>query len=194
MEKFAKIIRIITVAPVMSLILCLLLYFNVENCFDLNCLLYVCIALLSIGTSLAYLIERIWHPYQKYHPYLSARMAERELAVKFSFVCYGVLFIIIFCTSQSVLLKQMVLTFFLSVSCLFLFSNISNVNPSGHLCGVVGPVLFLSYAISLYFLFALLLVMFTTWSSLKLKRHTILEVCLGAIIPLVSFIISITVV
>ena len=194
MEKLAKFIRIITVAPIMALGLVLVLYFSTVDCFDINYILYLCIALLSIGPSLAYVIERTWHPYQKIKPELSSRDAERELAIKLSIVCYSVLTLIVFTTSQSTLLKQMVLTFFLSVMILYLISKIFAVKPSGHLCGVVGPILFLAYAISPYFLFAFVLIVITTWSSLKLKRHTILEVVLGALIPAISFALAILVV
>ncbi len=194
MEKFAKFVRIITVAPVMALLLCLLLYFSVVNCFDISYLLYICIALLCIVPALAYPIERLWHPYQKAHENLSSRMAERELAIKLSVVCYGLLTLIIFCVSDSIILKQMVLTFFLSVILMFLISKIFKINPSGHLCGVVGPTVFLAYTISPYFLLAFILIGITIWSSLKLKRHTPLEVVVGALIPIISFIIAIIVV
>ena len=153
MEKFAKFIRVITVSPVMALVLCLLLYFGVVNCFFQSYMLYVCIALLCVGPMLAYPIERIWHPYQKKHAYLSSRQAERELAVYLSIVCYSILVIITFVTYQSAMLKQMVLTFFFSVTLLYLLSVMFKINPSGHLCGVVGPTLFLAYSISPYFLF-----------------------------------------
>ena len=68
------------------------------------------------------------------------------------------------------------------------------INTSGHACGFIGPVVFLSYSISVWFLLALPLLYFVIWSSLKLKRYTLFELISGCLIPVVSFLLAILII
>lgn len=194
MKKFSKLIRILTVSPLMAMALSLLLYFCVLDSFSGVWMLIVCIFCLSVFPTLAYLIENKFHIYKKFHENYSPRECERFLAIYFSLISYFVLTLVTFVTNQPTILKEMVLTYLFSVILIFIFSVVLKINASGHMCGVVGPIIFLSYSISLYFLISSIVLILIVYSSLKLKRHTPLELFMGTIIPIISFVFSILII
>lgn len=191
MEKFFKIIRIITVSPFMALMLCLLLYFCVPASFQNVGMLILTICLLSVVPALAYPAEKIFGLQRKLDKNSDLRQAQRKMAICFSVISYSCLALLVFLTNSSPILKEMTLTYLFSGALIFVFSIIFNINASGHVCGVVGPIAFLSYSISFYFLFLSFLLIFVVISSLKLKRHSICELIIGGIIPIISFLITI---
>ena len=90
-------------------------------------------------------------------------------------------------------LKEMTLTYLFSGSFMLIFMLLK-INTSAHACSFIGPVVFLSYSISIWFLLALPLLYFVIWSSLKLKRHTLFELISGCLIPVVSFLLAILII
>ncbi len=192
MKTFAKIIRILTVSPIMALMLCLVLYFDKNINFASLSMFFVCIACLCVLPVVAYPVEKCTHIFAKISGQNSQRQCERKLAICFSILGYIILTIVCFATNQSSVLKQMSLTYLFSGILIFVFSVIIKINASGHVCGVVGPIVFLTHFVSLYFLFLLLLLVPVCWGSLKLARHSKLELLCGGIIPVVSFLIAIT--
>lgn len=194
MEKFSKIIRILTISPLMAIILCLSLYFGIHSSFNSVWMLIACIFCLSIFPTSAYVVEKKFGLYQKIDKNCTLREAERKLAICFSFISYFALTIITFLTNQPALLKEMVLTYMFSVSFILIFTMLFKINASGHMCGVVGPILFLSYSISWWLMFLLFFTIFVIYSSLKLNRHTLLELFIGAVIPTVSFVLAILII
>lgn len=193
MKKIAKVTRVIMVAPIMALILCTILLIVKK---DSLCNIYMyltCLLCLSIIPSLSYIIEKRFHICSKINPKLSDRACERRLAIYMSEFSYALLTLIVFITKQSDLLKEMALTYLFSGSFMLMFMLLK-INTSGHACGFIGPVVFLSYSISFWFLLALPLLYFVIWSSLKLKRHTLLELASGCLIPVVSFLLAILII
>lgn len=194
MNKVAKIVRIITVAPICAFILCTTLLIKDNSIYSNIFMYFTCILCLCIIPSISYIVERKFHLYNKFHPELELRFAERKLAIWFSTISYIVLALIVLLTNQSNILKEMVLTYTFSGLFIFIFSIIIHIDPSGHICGFVGPVAFLSYSVSWLNLLFLPLIYFIVWSSLKLKRHTFLQLSLGGIIPIVSLLIAILII
>jgi len=194
MNKVAKIVRIITVAPICAFILCTTLLVKDSSIYSSIFMYLACIFCLCIVPSISYLVERKFHLYNKFCPDLDPRSAERKLAIWFSTISYIILAVVVLLTHQSDILKEMVLTYTFSGAFIFLFSIIIHINPSGHICGFIGPVAFLSYSVSWWNLLFLPLIYFVVWSSLKLKRHTVLQLILGGIIPVVSLLLAILIV
>ena len=84
MEKFFKIIRIITVSPFMALLLCLLLYFCVPASFQNAGMLSLTICLLSVVPALAYPAEKIFGLQRKLDKNSDLRQAQRKMAICFA--------------------------------------------------------------------------------------------------------------
>jgi hypothetical protein len=193
MKMLAKVVRIITVAPIMAFVLCTsILAFT--NAFNKIFIYFVCVICLSVIPTLAYPIENKTHIYAKKRPDLSKREAQRALAIIFSLIGYAILAVVIFSMDCHQILKQMSLTYLLSGSFIFLLSFVFKINASGHACGVAGPVALLTYAVSPWFLILLPLLFFVFWSSLKLKRHTPIQLIIGSAVPVVSLVISVLIV
>ncbi len=190
MKTLAKIIRIITIAPIMALLLITLLLILRPEAYNGLYMYFVCFACLCVIPSLSYPIEKKWHWCGKFHPDFDGRKSSRRLAIYFSLFGYAVLTLISFLTHQPRLLNVLCLTYLFSGFLIFLFSVVIKYDASGHACGFIGPVAFLSYNVNWYFLFLLPLFLVIFWSSLKLNRHSVEQVLLGGIFPVVSMIIA----
>lgn len=187
MKKFAAVLRVITIPPIMALLLLAILLFKQQ----INILTFIILLLfLAIFPSLSYLIEKTFKIYKKISKEENDRVCYRNLAIIMSLISYTIIFILVLFNNYSILVKQLVSTYFLSGILMFISTFAFKIKASGHMCGFSGPVTFLSVTISYYFLLLYLLIILVIWSSLKLKRHTIIEIILGFLIPIISFLIS----
>lgn len=193
MNKLAKIVRIITVAPIMALVLCSVLLAR-GDAYNGIYMYFVCLFCLGVLPALSYVIEAKTHFVAKRHPEMSSRECMRRLAIYMSNLGYIALTVVVYVTHQPALLKEMALTYLFSGMLIYIFSIILNIDASGHSCGFIGPVAFLAYNVSWWFLFLLPLFFILAWSSLKLKRHTPFQVVLGAVIPVLSFVLALAIV
>ncbi len=193
MNKLAKIVRIITVAPVMALLLCSVLLAK-GGAYNGLYMYFVCLFCLGVLPALAYAIEHKTQIVAKRHPELSSRECMRRLAIYMSNIGYIALIVVVYTTQQPALLKEMALTYLFSGMLIYIFSIILNIDASGHSCGFIGPVVFMAYNVSWWFLSLLPLFFILAWSSLKLKRHTPFQVVLGALIPVFSFVLAVAIV
>ena len=186
MKKTAKIIRIITVAPIMAFILINALYFFKKGSF-INLMDYlIAIFSLVILPLLAYPIQNKYNVIPK-----EKRTAQRILAIIFSIIGYILGFVLSLILRLPVIQKTVYFTYLLSGILIALFSFVLNINASGHMCGLTGPIATIVYAFGPYYIFLVFFLGFVIWSSLKLNRHSLLELILGSLIPIVSLIISI---
>ena len=60
---------------------------------------------------------------------------------------------------------------------------------SGHTCGCSGPIAALSIFINPWFLVGYVLLTPIIWSSIRLKRHTALQLLAGCVIPVLAMLI-----
>lgn len=185
MKKVAKSIRVITVAPIVAFVLINLLYFKGNNVFNNIWGYFIALFTLVILPLLAYPVQRILLPSK------DKRQAERTLAIIFSICGYviGLVFALIFNTSS--VQKIMFLTYLLSGSLIALFSFGLKIKASGHMCGLAGPIALIVYVFGYYYLLLVFLLILVIWSSLKLRRHNLIELTIGSIIPIVALLISI---
>ncbi|MDD4389056.1 MAG: hypothetical protein PHV87_07620 [Bacilli bacterium] len=186
MKRVAKTIRIITVAPIMALILINALFFFKKGSF-INVADY-CLAIFSlvILPLLAYPVQNKYNIINK-----EKRTAQRILAIIFSIVGYILGFILSLILKLPVTQKIVYFTYLLSGVLIAFFSFVLKVNASGHMCGLSGPIATMVYAFGPYYIFLFFFLAFVIWSSLKLNRHSLLELILGSMIPIASLIVSI---
>lgn len=184
-KKLAKFIRVITVAPIMAFILInLLFFFSKESIGLIN--YFIAIFSLVVFPLLAY-------PVQDYFTIIPGekRKAQRTLAIIFSIIAYIVgLFLAIILKASSIE-KIMFLTYLLSGVLIAVFSFGLKINGSGHMCGLAGPIALIVYVFGPTYIVLVFLLLFVLWASLYLKRHSLIELIIGSIIPIIALIISV---
>lgn len=190
LDEFAKIIRVITIPPVMASLLFTVLYFFKDGFYSSLLEYFINIITVVIVPVLAY-------PAQAKLNILKgkdARENQRNLAVIFSLIGYlsGTIYALVGNVSELQLVVY--LTYLFSGIMIFIGTFLIKVKFSGHMCGVSGPIVVMVYSINYYFLFLYLLLGLVFWASLYKKRHTVRELIIGTIIPIIAFIISLLIV
>ncbi len=188
MNKIAKVIRVITVAPIMAIILTSLLFLY-ENAYFRIWDYIMNLAMIVILPVLSYPAQRVFKIFKG-----DMRCGERKLAIIFSCCGYTINSLYLLFLPTSNIYKIMVLTYLFSGWLIFIFTFIFKSDASGHMCGVSGPVALLFYAFGTYFALFFILLIAVGWSSIYLKRHNIKQLLLGTFIPWVSLIVSILII
>lgn len=182
----AKIIRVATVAPLMAAALTTILCFSSLHAYE-NMLHYVMsLVFLTVFPLLSYPLSALIFGRD---PELR-RSKERKLAIIFSVAGYlgGVLFCLL--THCTMVERVIYFTYLLSGVLTAVFSFVFHVKSSGHACGVAGPIAVLIYYVSPLYLFSLVLLASVFWSSLKLRRHSLVQLFLGSLVPVLSLFLS----
>ena len=183
---FAKIIRIISVPPIMITSLLVMLNATRADIFCSSTEVFISIILLGVVPVLAY-------PFQ----FLSSSMREkgrsmqRKLAFIFSLVGYSsaLLWAVIVHVSKELLM--ICSTYFMSVIILTFFNKVLKKRASGHACSVTGPLVFLIYLVNWKLIFpCLIIAILIFWSSLYLQRHTKTDLFYGMLSNLLAFTFS----
>ncbi len=176
--KFYKIVRILTVPPIMAALLFIILGLN-KIVAPIDALLGV--FFIGILPVLSYPLQPII-PYYKH----KGREGQRNLAIIFSVLGYilGVTLALIFEAPINTVVF-IYLDYMLSGIILAAFNKFFKMKASGHACGLVGPVAMLLY-FRLYIPAAIGLVLTVPVfiSSIKMKRHTLLQLIGGSLITL----------
>lgn len=181
MKHFYKIIRILTLAPILASISLLLLFQLRPNIFSNG--------IMDLGWSLFFLgvMPLTAYPLQPFLPPFKnqGRDGQRHLAILMAVAGYlsGFLYTRIVPTTWHLLL--FFLEYLISGALILLFNKGLKIKASGHACGVAGPLFYLCYFIGYKALWAIPVVLLVYWSSLRMKRHTWSELILGTFIPLV---------
>ena len=177
--KIYKIIRIITIPPIIVSILLITLIINKTITSILDGVLLI--LFLGIMPILSYPINKLFK---------GNRESERKLSFVFTITSYflGFLYAIIFVENKSV--KFIYYVYFLSVVMLTIF-NLFITRASGHIASVTG-LLFISFhnisALTLIYTFPIFIL--TYISSIKIKRHNNIELLLGIVTICISYIIT----
>ena len=178
----AKIIRVITVPPVMALAAFTAFLFCED--FYKNIWEFIAAAgFIALFPILAYPLPIIIPPFK-------GREGQRNLAFIMCNVGYilGVIYAIAFTAGKPV--TVMLITYLLSGSTLLLVNKLFRFKASGHGCGLMGPLAALVYFIDIRILpFGIALFALALWSSLILKRHTLSQFIAGSAIPVVWLLI-----
>lgn len=185
-EKFAKIIRTITVPPVLVFLLLILLFFTKDTLFRNVTELLLSIGFLMLVPAAAYPLAALIPKYKE-----KERESQRNLAFILSLVGYiaAVVYGLAAHVSQNLLLIY--LSYFISIVTLTFFNKVIKLRASGHACSIAGPLILMVYflgwkcVLPCAVLFALII-----WASLTLKRHTPKELITGSTAATAAFFIS----
>ena len=185
-DNFAKIIRVITVPPVLVLLLLIILFASKDTIFTDVTELIVSILFLMLLPVAAYPLALVIPKYKE-----KGREGQRKLAFILSLVGYisALVYGLVAHVSQGLLL--IFVTYVISVAILIVLNKIIMIRASGHACSITGPLILMVYFIGwkcvlpCVALFALII-----WASLSLKRHTRKELITGSCSAVIAFAIS----
>lgn len=179
MKKSLKIIRILTVAPIMAFLLFTLTYIFRNQYFDSIWQYIYSVFCLTVLPLLAYPLQRFIPGFKD-----RGREGQRSLAIIFSVVGYVLCCIFGLIFTQSKELWIIILTYLFSGVVIFVSSKVFKFKISGHACGVFGPVSVLFY-FGLYIpaIIGIGIMALVYYASLKSGRHTIYELISGTVLP-----------
>ncbi len=180
----SKIIRILTLAPLMCLAASLIIYFSKTSYYASFSSFMTSTLLLVIFPLLAYPVYYIIPTLKK-----KGREFQRKLAIIFAFISYLLVFALSFVFKDSWSIKVYYFTYVFSSICIFASTKILHFNASGHAAGMTGPIVYLSFYVSPWYLLGLVLVILVYLASLYMKRHTLLELIWGSLLPSICIII-----
>ncbi len=185
-ENAAKLIRILTVPPVMVSVMLLILHFNKTELFGTLSDMMIMLVLLGILPVLAYPAQKIIPGYRK-----DGREGQRKLAFIMNLIGYSAAFIWAIGSKANTGIMLVCLTYFLSVVMLTV-CNLLHFKVSGHACSVTGPFLILMYFMGKKFVIPIVIVASAIiWSSMVLKRHTLSQLISGIVVCMIAFSVSI---
>lgn len=184
-QHLAKVIRVLTIPPVMALLLLITLFFTRTDFFGNTLNLALAIFFLVVLPILGY-------PLQPLIPHFrdKGRDGQRSLAMWMASAGYilGVITAVLLPVSDYLLIIY--LTYLLSCLSLMLLNKVFRIKASGHACGVAGPIFSLICFIGPWLLFGVLLLAAVYWASLRMKRHDKAELLIGTTVPTLSLLLA----
>ncbi len=180
-QVIAKIIRVITIPPIMAAILCTLLLCAMPDAFRNGLHYFLAIAFLVLLPISAYPISMIIPILRR-----GGRHCQRTLSIAFSVVGYALGAAFAFFADGTDIEKTLFLTYLLSGAFTAICSFAFKFKASGHACGVSGPIAMLVHYLGAPYMLGILLLIAVFISSLKLGRHTLAQLVGGSVIPILS--------
>ncbi|MBQ9112496.1 MAG: hypothetical protein IJY08_02840 [Clostridia bacterium] len=178
--KFAKVIRVMTVAPVMAMAtLCTLFIVN-PSLFGKWYLFAIAMLFLGVLPLLAY-------PLQPFIPKFKdkGREGQRTLAMLFAVSGYILGCLTNLFLGAPVALWIIYLDYLISGALILVFNKLFHLRASAHACGVAGPTALIMYlGVPAALIPGIVLYFSALWASLKMKRHTWQQFIGGAAISL----------
>lgn len=178
-ELVSKIIRILTVPPILALLVFTYLLICVPGIFLHISDYIMAVSFISMFPSLAYILQI---PLKKWFP---ERDGQRTLAMILSVTGYicGLTTSLLLHQSQQLIFIYM--TYFLCGLCILISSKVFHFKLSGHAVGSAGPVAILILFRQWVFLFGIPILICVYLSSYRLKRHTAAQIISGIILPFI---------
>ena len=187
-ERLAKLIRILSVPPVMVAGLLLILYFFGSQPFAKPLELGISLVLLGLVPLLAYPMQPLLPAYRS-----GGREAQRKLAFLFTGVGYTLALIYVLVVPVSTAIRAICVSYFLSALFLTLCNKVLHRRASGHACSAAGPLLYfvryLGWGALLPCVIGAALI---AWASLTLRRHTPGELLWGTLCSVAGFALAVT--
>ncbi len=174
----AKIIRVLTVPPLMAL-LCFTVFLFTKDFYESIWEYVIAAGFIALLPFTAYPLQLVIPPFKH-----QGREGQRNLAFIMCNLGYvlSVVFALIFGAGTKIL--AMLVTYMLSGMTLLLINKLFKFKASGHSCGLLGPLAALVYFAGPYLLISgIILFALSLWSSLYMKRHTLAQFIVGGIIP-----------
>lgn len=186
-ESLAKVIRTVTVPPVMVTALLLILYFWGPQPFCPARELVIAILLLGFVPVLAYPAQPLFPRSRQ-----KGREGQRELAFAFTGAGYAAAFLWALLAGVSPAIRTICAGYFFSALFLTLCNRVLHRRASGHACSAVGPLLFLIYYFGWWMLLPSIAVGWLVgWASVVLRRHTPADLLWGALCSAAGFAIAV---
>lgn len=180
--KAAKIIRVITVPPVMAGSLILILALCRKGMFRGAGDIVLAVLSLMIIPVLAYPLQNVIPGFKG-----KGRDGQRKLAFIFTLFGYLAGAIIGYLTHVTADLQFVLNAYLLSVLILIFFNKVLHIRASGHGCSVTGPLVLLIYFIGpVVILPCIMLACAVVWSSVLLKRHKPSDLAFGGLSVIIS--------
>lgn len=182
MNKGYKVIRVITVASVLALIMVGLVAGNCEGIFPSPGYLAYSMFFLGVLPLLAY-------PLQKYIPVYKdkGREGQRNLAIIFAAAGFTIGCVMSFVFPASDGLRVIFLEYFCGAFAVLVFNKGFHIRISGHACGALAPVaLFLYFGLYGAAAASMVLAVLVFVASMETKRHTFFQLMGGGLVPLIS--------
>lgn len=184
-EKAAKVIRILSIPPIMISALVIILYFCCENYFRGASDIVISLLLLGVVPILAYPLQKVIPAFKE-----KGRAGQRKLAFITNLIGYTAAFLWALISKAEDGLLLICSTYFFSVV-LLTICNVLHFKASGHASSFTGPLLVLVYALGWKVIVPCVLVAVAIiWSSIELKRHTMKQLLAGIGVCMASFAIS----
>ena len=188
-KELAKIISLVTVAPVMAFAVLTLLYFAGGNNFHNLAQYALAIFYLMVLPILAYPLQKVLPRFKE-----KGRSGQRELAFIMVILGYTLGMISAFVFRAPAEYMIIYFAYFLSGASLALINKFSKIRASGHACGVMGPIVTCIYFLGRYSWFLLFLMPIVFWSRMTMGRHTLRDLLLGASVSLSCTVLSIMII
>ena len=188
MKILAKIIRILTIPPIMAIWLLTTLFIVKPEFFGGIAFYFLAVFFVAILPILAYPLQPITPVFKH-----KGREGQRTLAMIFSVVGYLLGCITNLFMNAPATLWLVYLVYLLSGLGIAIFNKIFHLRASGHACGIMGPVAFLFYCGVGTAFVGIGIYLAALWASVKMKRHTFLQFVGGAVIPVVALFVVATV-
>lgn len=189
-EHIAKIIRILSVPPIMVSIFILILAIHKNNIFRNSTEITIMIVLLGLVPALAYVLSGLVPKVKK-----QGREGQRKLAFITNLTGYSIALLWAIFTNVDKNLLLICLTYFLSVVLLTICNKGFHFRASGHAASFTGPLILLVYFWGRKVIIpALIIAVLIVWASVYLKRHTIKELAGGILVNILAFIFSVIII
>lgn len=179
MKKAAKVIRILTLAPVMACAALITLFFVRPEVYGRTASFVCALVFLTVLPLLAYPLQPVTPGYRD-----RGREGQRNLAMIFAVSSYILGCIVNLFLHAPQAMWVIYLEYLLSGALIMLFNKCFHRKASAHACGVAGPCALLLYFHIDALIPGILALILTWWAILKLKRHTASQLAGGTVIPL----------
>ena len=179
-KTITKIIRILTVAPVMALATLCTLFIARPHIFGGTHLFVISTLFLLVLPICAYPLQPVIPGFNG-----KGREGQRNLAMVFAVSGYVAGCITNLFLSAPVFLWMIYLDYLISGALVVIINKVFKLRASAHACGIAGPAALLCYCgLPLTLIPAVRLYFAALWASIEMKRHTIRQFLGGALIPL----------
>lgn len=187
-ERIAKVIRVLSVPPIMVAVFILILPSHKKYIFTHVSQIIIMILLLGIISALAYVLSDMIPAIK-----IKGREGQRKLAFITTLIGYTVSLLWAVITSVNNDLMLICLMYFTSVLLLTICNKGLHFRASGHASSFTGPLILTIYFMGWKVIIpALFIAILIVWSSVYLKRHTLKELAGDMIVSVFAFIISYT--
>ena len=182
-EKAAKIIRVITVPPILVIFMLSVLYVINPSIFLSVRDYLIAVLFLGICPALAYPLQEILPKWKD-----KGREGQRALAficTVFGYLCAFGYSCVVHISKE---LEVIFLNYLIAVLMLSVLNKLFHIRASGHACSITAPFLYLLCWGSLKWALACMVIgMMSFWASIKLKRHLLSDLIYGSIVSVTSF-------